>query len=348
MRLLSLLTLCSWSGLSLAATVTDLPPGLGGTIDVDYQGSLLFRSLEEAGEVVGRGKVSRHDLLMSAELAPIDGVALLLQFPTTPYWHQSWSAAQEMRYDPAVEGGTYLGGDVLSDPPSLTASGSEGMWLGVAGAPFSEAMYEKSLVSWRFEAATRLTAAKRTLWSEGLDGRGVSPGGHATRLTAAFSTRRGVSDPYLRVQWQREGAVELDLVDATGATLASGVTVRPASRIEALGGAELRIADDGQGNRAVFDLFLGYGYHSWADVPSGIFLPDVLDLSAGKIVTQGEYLSGRAGFALDAVVYDYAHLRLGGEARGVSPHRLETAYPIYTGFDTVEAVWTVSVGGLIH
>lgn len=327
-----------------AASVTELPAALHGAVDLDYGGSVLWGSLEEAGDRIAQRRLSQHTLTTYAEFSPLTGIAVTLALPTTLSWSQRWTDAHEVRYDPASEQGTFLGGADLAEMEPMRASGGDGLWIGLAGAPFSESLYKESLVTWRLEAAARVASPSRTFWSDGPDGRGMSPGGGATRVAAAFSTRRGVSNPYLRLAWQRERPVVLDITDATGQVLASQVEVTPASAVLGRGGVELRIAEQPGGDRAVLDLSLTYGYVSGAELPSGLFLPEVLPMTSGKIQSSGDYLTLEAGLAVDAVAYRVVHLRVGGAARSQSPHRLEAAYPVFTGFDTIEAVWTLSVG----
>lgn len=331
MILLSLLALAG------AAERTDAPPGLRGDVDVAYHGSILFGGLEESGEIYGRRRLQRHDIVVSGEFSPTDGLVIGIAVPTTASMVQTWTDARTITYDPALESGVFAVGDPLDDAARLEARGSQGVWLGVGALPYSEDLFGGH-VTWRLDARYRTGSSKKNLWTESDGRRGAHMGGSAWALSAAFSTHRGPAEPFLHLGYLHEGEV---LVDLGGDDLQ---TVHPSSEVGGGGGVSLRITDDGSSSAAL-ELSLGFSYVGWGQLPSGVFLPDVLDASRGLVVVRGDHLLGRVGVAIDAIIATYVDLRVGAEARYRTPHRFEDVYLARTSGDTFEIAWTAALGG---
>lgn len=329
-----------------------MPPAMRGDIDIAYAGDFGFVGLEEGPDLVARGQLFRHDLLFGAEFAPIRGVAVNLAVPVTPSWSMSWSQARKMAYDPVANTGSYANGDVINDPPKLTASGSEGIWLGVAVAPFSESYGKgvlKQNVDWRLGAQVR-TGSGNTLWSAPDGHRGVAAGGGAWRLTAAFSTKRGFSCPYLGFDAVFEGKpVLIDVVDEAGTAWVTGLPVDAASHVDVRGGVEITDTEIVEtGYRFVWDLYMGFGYTTWQDIPSGILLPSVLDASRTIAVTESDYVHGKVGMAAIVDFNKYVGMRIGVEGGYKMPHTVENVYPVRSSADSFNVVANVAVEGRIR
>src|SRR5687768_2412538 len=187
-----------------------MPPAMRGDVEIAYDGGWLTGGLEEAGTVYGRQRGTRHDVTIGAEFAPIAGISARVAIPVTAAWSLSWTEPSSMQYDPVTGSGTYVGGAVIDEPPSLSGGGVQGVWIGAAIAPFSESYALSQQVTWRVEAAFR-TPSGNTMWSADGGRRGAAPGGSAWLLSAAFSTNRGVAQPYLVFQTLLEGAVTIDV-----------------------------------------------------------------------------------------------------------------------------------------
>lgn len=326
-----------FAGTASAAEVTEMPPGLRGDVEVDYDGTIRSYGLEQDGAEWGRQSLTRHDLRFGAEFAPTDGVAVGVAVPYTAAMRIAYTDARQMHFDPVAESGTYVEGEPLASPPDIRASGGGGVWLGVAAAPFSERYRVGHLVSWRLDVAFRTPSSGKTLWTAQDGARGAANGGSAWLLGAAFSTDHGVASPYLDFRLIREGRVTVDVVDEAGTTWATGLTFRPASRFDVTGGVEIVSSENAAAGHAMaFDLFTGFGYRSWADVPSGLFLPDVLEASREIVVTTGEHLVARAGLGIVLDVNPWVGLRVAGEFRYATPHRLEHVYGVRTSADSTE------------
>jgi len=330
-----------------AAEVTDMPPALRGDVSLSYAGSIQAGSLDEDGGPYGRRRLERHDLALQVEFALAAGVAVRIALPYTPVLRQDFSGATEMTYDPVTASGTYTAEVPLDHALEVRARGMDGVWLGAAVTPFSEARNPRQQVTWRLDAAFRTASPEHSYWTVSGGKRGVSPGGLAWALGAAFSTETDFANPYLTMGWVREGAVTVDVVDDDGDTWASGLEVRPASTVDVSAGVELVAHRDGD-ERVAVDLLVGFGYRTWEDVPSGLYLPSVLDASRSQLVTRGEHLVASTGLGLVYHVNQYAGVRLGAEVRYFQPHRLEHVYPVSTGLDTWEMSWSARVVGRVR
>lgn len=335
-----------------AAEVTEMPPELRGNVEIGYTGDFGFRTLEEKRQLVGSGLYQRHDLMFSGEFAPLKWLALNLAVPYTPAWSMNWDEAYEMRYDPTTETGTYVGGEQINDGVLKTASGSEGVWFGAAVAPFSQSYGSgllHQLVDWRLGIAYR-TGNSHTLWSAVNGSRGVAPGGGAWKISAAFSTTRGSANPYLSVTAVLEGKpVVMDIVDEEGTTWATGLPIDAASTFDIRGGIELTDAEIREGGyRFVWDIYCRFGYVTWQDIPSGIYLPTVLDASRGITITETDYVHGDLGMSAVIDVNHWAGFRLGVEGRYALPHRVEHPYPVFWSYDSFDVVAVAELEGRIR
>jgi len=344
--LVSCLTL--WLSLGHAAEVTDMAPGPGALVGVTYGGSSLRGDLIEQETVISGRRVVRHDLDVQVEVAPVEGVALTLGIATTPSLVFRYPDAREMTVEPATSEGSYLAGDPLDEEASVKASGLRGVWVGGAVAPFAERYRRASSpTTWRVDVAFRTPSKQSNLWTATDGRRGVAPGGSALLLSGAFSSNLGVGSPYMKVAWQREGAVEVDVVDEDGKEWAKGLELRPASEVRLRGGIELLAYEEPDENSTFsFDLYLGGGYRSWEDIASGVYLPSVLGSSRQIPVTAGDNMLGLAGVGVDYHVNEYVRGRTGVEFRYRTPFRPEHAYDVTTSADTWEIGWNLTVQGV--
>lgn len=312
---------------AMAAEVTDMPSALRGDVNIAYTGNLGVVGIEEGGEIYGQRKDSRHTLLWGVEFAPADGLALTLAADTTPYAGMKWATATSMGYDPVRETGTYAVGNGI-EAPDIRGRGMNGVWLGAALQPFSEAWKRNHQSTWRIDVAYRTGNKNATFWTEDGDGwRGAAPGGPAFKVTGAFSADNGAANPYVVTSFQHESRVTVDVTDADGTTLARGMGIRPGANVELLGGVEIVGYQNAQSqDRFAVDLRVGVGYRSYRLMPSGMFLPDVLDASKSLLVTQGDRLAARGGIGIDTHVKKYVSVRVGADYVYELPYRIEHLY----------------------
>lgn len=330
---------------TFAAEVTRMPSALEGSAGIRYSGSAGFGGLVEAGERIADRRTVRHDVDFALELAPIDGVALTLGLSMTPGWSWKYPDARAMLLEPVEGGGSYAFGEVQADSPTVQGGGTNGIWLGLGVTPFSEAFEQNHKVTWRLDGSFR-TGNKKNRWTV-IDGkRGAAPGGTALRLSGAFSRRGGPAEPYLRARWHKESKVTTDVVDMDGVVWATGLELRPASTVDLLGGTEIIAAENGESVTTV-DVFIGFGYRSWEDVPSGLLLPNVIDASKGIAVTHGETIQGIAGLGLNIQYTRNLRSSAGARFEYALPHTQEHVYDVATSPDSFGIGWYVSITGVL-
>jgi hypothetical protein len=269
-------------------------------------------------------------------------VALRVSFPISASDVISFPAAREMLFEPTTGDGSYVNGPRIADPAQIASSGLQGVWFGVAAAPFREDYARGIDLTSRFDLAVRTPGATRYATP-----RGVSPGGVAVRLAAAFSVQRGVANPYFRAAFQWEGPATTDVVNPDGSE-AGSATVQGPTTVDALVGAELVAWKNAKSSRFAVDVFAGVRYVGPERRPSGFWLPSVLDATAGTTVVQSEHVLVRGGLALDVHVTRYVGLRLGGEGQWFTPHRVENPYDVVTDVQSFGVAWTAALVGRIR
>jgi hypothetical protein len=322
-----------------AAEVTDMPPKLRGDVRIDYLGALEHGDLREDDEAFGRRHANQHDVRYTLEFAPIDGLSVWFQVDTTLTAAVAFTDPHEMQYDPVTDTGTYQGSDALpgsDESYRRRGGGLNGLWIGVGAGPFAEAWGPAHQMTWRVDVGFRTPNPNNTFWTSSGQHRGASPGGSAFLLRGAWSQEDEPVDAYLVGKVLYEGRVTVDVTDDDGTTIASDVAVKPAAEVDATAGVELIAGrDQASGERFAFDLFCGFGYRSFAEVPSGVLLPQVLERSRGMAVARSAHVRGTAGLGLIYHLNKYFGARLAGTGTYVTPHRLEAVYPVRTGYDTV-------------
>jgi len=331
------------------AEVTDMPPKLRGDVRIDYFGALEHGDLREGDETFGRRHGNRHEVLYTLEFAPIDGLAVWFRVDTTLTTAVAFTDPHEMLYDPVTETGTYQGSETLpgsEDSYRRRGGGLDGLWIGVGAGPFSESWRISHQTTWRLDVGFRTPNPNNTFWTSSGQHRGAAPGGSALLLRGAWSQENEPVDAYLVGRVLYEGRVTVDVTDDDGTTIASDVTVKPATEIDVTAGMELIAGRDAsRGERFAFDLFCGFGYRSYAQIPSGVLLPHVLEHSLGEPVHRSAHVLGTAGLGLVYHLNQYFGARLAGSGTYATPHRLEDVYPVRTGYDTVVVGIQASVEG---
>ena len=349
-HMLSALLIGIWSlGTANATELTDVPPKWMGDVHIDYGAQLLWGGIDEGDVRIGYRKVVRHDLTFGLEFAAYHGIAVNLAFPVTARVNYGFWDSLEMNYDPVSGLGSATSGDSIEDYPETTGSGLNGVWIGLAFAPFSENYDHGDQASWRLDIGLRTPSKKNNLWTVNKGKRGSGNGGTALKLAGAFSSKQGVAEPYIAVEYVMESKVTLDIVDEEGTTWASDVEIRPASRIDARAGVEIIGSYNAESDvRIAVDVYSRFGYRSWSDVPSGLYLPSVLDTSRMFAVTSGEHILVAGGLGFDAHVHKYAGFRFGVEGRYYTPYRLEHTYAARTSTDSFELLITFDVIGRVR
>lgn len=330
-----------------AAEVTDLPPWLRGDLVVDYGFQHLGGSLYEGDQRVGSRTWEEHAITYQGIFTAGPGVALFFELPQTVSSRLAFPEANQMVFDPSTEQGTMVETEPLEGLDPIKGKGTDGVWLGIKGTPFSEAFEARgNRATWLIEAAFRTRSANNFYEQMEGDLRGAGTGGGGTRLGMAFSTTRHVSQPYLSFRYTRLPVLdEVTFYDETGAPLGGGFELNPADTIEIRTGTEIIAHDNPEAHsRFSIDLRLGFGYATWQTIPSGLYLPSVLSTSRAVPATESEYTWGSAGIGFYHQAFQYMKWKLVADATYMAPHQIEHHYPIATGADTID----VTVGGGIE
>ncbi|MCB9745477.1 MAG: hypothetical protein H6740_23060 [Alphaproteobacteria bacterium] len=326
---------------AIAAEVTELPPWLRGDVNLAYNVDYTTGSLNEVigaeSTTVGRLSSEDHVLRIGAVFAPAPATAIYFDVPIYLRSALTFSDSSEMAFDPLEGRGSMVYGDPLNEQPQLLGKGPGGVWFGVRGTPFSETFFpgRGNRATWLIDLGFR-TADSTNFYSE-VDGvRGGGNGAGAFRLRSAWSTTKGVSQPYLRATWTRYGAVPVDLYDSKGNLVTSEAQIEPADRVDVLTGVQVRAFENPENGASFdFDFRLGVDYHTPATLPSGLYLPSVLSATEGTLVSQSEYSTATAGLGLYWRMFTYVQLDLRADMAYMLPRRLEHPYAIYTGEDTL-------------
>ena len=329
------LGLCLGSGVAVAAPdVTDIAPVYRGDLTVAYTGTVGHDVLVEGGVDVGERTLTEHRMDYRLNASLLTGLGLVVEIP---HWVEDgigFTDGQQMEFDPLNDDGTLVGTSPMAGMPVVSGGGLGGTWIGVRGAPFHQEAFKNRVdrFSWVLEAGYRFKD-KSSFWGFNDSGaRGGGPGASALRLVSSFSTTYNRTSPYLSTSLVRTGRITTTANDATGVSSGQELVIRPSSTMVVTTGAEIMASEYGEdGGRVAVDLRSTLTYNSWQDVPSGLFLPSVLDASRATIVTQDETISLTGGVGVNWRMVDYLQLNVGGGAGVTSPHQLEHLYDVSTG-----------------
>ncbi|MFT5587171.1 MAG: hypothetical protein ACI9VR_004779 [Cognaticolwellia sp.] len=334
---LSMLHLLMISG-ALAAEPTDLPPFLRGDVYAGYRMSYQTGSLVEPvkGEEVSVGRLVTQDHRVhvggSFGVAPI--AALTLEFPITAKQQIGWSDATSMAFDPTVGRGSMQGGLPIERDPD-TGSGLSGVWMGVQVAPFSERDFTNrgNRASWLLDLSYRTKDATNFYDLSAVE-RGAGHGASTLRIRSSFSKELGQSQPHISATYSRVGETNATLVGTDGSQIQA--TVINPDELLVMSGVEVHTFADpiSQAEFAV-DFRMGFAYQTWGDLPSGLYLPSVLDSSMGSVTTMGEQTRFIGGIGIYWRLFEYLKLELASDVSYVMPTQLENPYLVQTGSNTV-------------
>jgi hypothetical protein len=330
-----------------AAELTELPPWLRGDMAVDYSFSHQGGSLYEGAERVGSRSLEQHAITYQGVFTAGPGVAVFFELPQYLSARLAFPEANQMVFDPSTERGTMVETEALEGLDPIQGKGTDGLWLGIKGTPFSESFEARgNRATWLIEAALRTRSSNN--FYEKLDGeqRGAGVGGGGVRLGMGFSTTLNASQPYLGFRYTRLPVLEgVTFYDEAGAALGSGFDLEPADRIEIRTGTEIVAHEDLEAHtRFAIDLRLAFGYATWQTIPSGLYLPSVLSTSRSVPATESEHTWGSAGIGFYHQAFQYMKWKLVVDATYMSPHQIEHHYPIETGTDTLD----ITLGGGIE
>ena len=330
-----------------AAELTELPPWLRGDIVLDYSFQHLGGSLYEGAERVGSRSFEQHSVTYQGIFTAGPGVAVFFELPQHVSTRLAFPEANQMVFDPSTEQGTMIETEPIEGLDPLKGKGTDGLWLGVKGTPFSEAFESRgNRATWLIEAALRTRSDNSFFEPADGDQRGAGVGGGGTRLGMAFSTTRNAAQPYIAFRYTRTRTLtDVTLYDENGDSIGSGFELSPADTLCIRTGTEIVAHDNPEAHsRFAIDLRLGFGYSTWQSMPSGLYLPSVLSTSREVPATESEYTWASAGVGFYHQAFEYMKWKLVADATYLAPHQIEHHYPIMTGADTVD----ITVGGGIE
>lgn len=337
--------------LAQAATVTEIPPFLRGDIEIAYAYDRLAGGLDEHGDPgadyvpVGTRRIEAHQLRYGAAFGAAPGLAVFVSVPHDAWTGVSYDSWSKMVYDPTTGSGTYVGSNAQEARLAVQGSGVEGAWIGLRGTPFSEAFKTRdNRATMLLEGAVRTPNPSNqyaivTPNSSGAPGeRGAGPGGVGLRLRTAFSTTFRKSQPYVSFAFTDEEPSTITIADDEGHVLNKKADIDPGDNIRSVAGVEFVASENSaNGSRFGIDLHVAFDYTSAGVVPTGEYLPGVLVPDAGAVQT-AEVLEAGGGLALNWRPFQYMQLNLHGDVAGHLPQRIENAYSVYTGADTIHVV----------
>lgn len=349
MRLLTLLpclaVLATSTVSAHAADVTAMPPRFRADLAVGYRGQFEQVGLQESGETYAIRDTLSHVVDIDLIGTVWSGLGITIGLPVLARQGIAWPGAREMRIDPLTGEGSYQGGRAL-EVDTLTSGGLQGAWIGLAASPFREGWTNSLPITWRLDLAVRTPAAQQTLYGAN---RGGSPGGAALRLGTAFSRQVGTTDTWLSFRYTREFAardVEITLPDGTAT---GAVDLRESDEIDARIGATFLLKDDPvRGVRTGIGLWAGFGWTGEARRPSGFWLPQVLDSTAGSVVVASDRVAGRLGLDVRVDPARQAGFRIGVHGAYLSPRVEEHVYPVATDVGSWAIGWNVTVLGRVR
>ena len=315
-----------------AAEVTEIAPMMRGDAEVREDSGAERTRLVEQGETVANRNVAAHVVTVGLDFSVGPGVGIWLDVPIYAGESVGFTNAREMIFDPDLDTGTMLGATALSEDPFRNGSGVGGVWLGLHGTPFSQDFERGDKATWLVEFGFR-TPDQTNFWTTGESGkRGAGPGASAWRLHTAASTTHRWAEPYLFGTAVLSNTVTVDVVDDTGATVATAMEVTPSDTVDIGAGVEAKVWENVEdGSRVHLDFRGTFGYRSWQDIPSGVYLPTILDASRSVRVTQTESTFIKGTLGAHYRILKYAQVGVTGGVGTVSPYRIEHPYEIATG-----------------
>lgn len=334
MVLLLLSSTSAWS-----ADLTEIAPWLRGDVDIRYAYDNEAARLVEGDTVVGKRTITDNTLTFAGNFTVGPGIAVAFELPYYAGTTVGYTDATAMVIDPNSDSGTMLGTSALDPQPGATGSGLGGPSLMLRGTPFSETLFKNrgDDVTWLFEAGYRF-GDKTNFYAldESGTARGGGPGGAALLLRSAFSTTIRWSQPYIQGSLVVPGHVAVDIRDTDGTVLSSAAQVRPGTEARVRAGTEIvAVAREAVGARFAIDLHTEFAYRGWQEVPSGTYLPSILEASRSAVATEGETTSLSAGVGLNYRIMEWVQLNVGGDLGTVMPETVEHYYPVSTDIGTL-------------
>lgn len=320
-----------FAGAAQAAEVTDLAPNLRGDFEIRYDLDAEHAKLVEGEATVGKRRILANTVTYAARFSVYHGLGIFIELPQVASEGVKYRDAQQMALDPRADVGTMIGGDTLSALDVRRGSGVVSPWIGLSGTPMSPTLFPArgDRTTWKIDLGYRFKD-QTNFWTYGPnDVIGGGVGASALRLRTAVSSSYRKAEPYGVVDLVRTGTIRTDIVDANGAVTAKDLELQPASSATLRAGVEWLVATYGDdGARVSIDAHTQFGYRGGQRLPSGVYLPSVLDASDGLVVTMSDRTELLGGAGVNWRFMEYLQLNVGGDFGANSGGRVENVYPI--------------------
>ncbi len=320
-----------WSPFSIAGTFTDAPGALQGDVALRHMYKNLNDSLYESDLLVGKRQQMYNDTSLAIKIGLLD----FMSFEAVlPYGIDTvrFSESYEMKYDPITQSGSYLDTPQIEDF-SRNGGGLEGVQLGLYFYPFHSKIYSNrgDVGNWQMGVIYR-SPDKTHFYAPDEDGaRGSGVGSQGFGVHTPFSKKQRGVEPYLSVRAIRSGQWTGDIRDDEGKLYKEQATFEPAHTVDFRAGTEIYLQDDvALASYITLDLFGQYKYSSFQAIPSGTYLPNVLETTQDTIITQTELVSIEGGIGTNVQINSLYALRFSGQVGFLSPQRIEHIYQINT------------------
>lgn len=323
--------LLSLVGAAQAAEVTDLAPNLRGDFEIRYDLEAEHAKLVEGDEQVGKRRILANTVTYAARFSVYHGLGIFIELPQVASEGVKYTDARAMALDPRADVGTMVGGDALSELDVRRGSGVVSPWIGLSGTPMSPTLFPSrgDRTTWKIDLGYRFKD-QTNFWGYGpRDVIGGGPGASALRLRTAVSSSYRKAEPYAVVDLVRTGRLTTDIVDEDGVVVAKDLELRPASSATMRAGVEWLVATYGEdGARVSLDAHAQMAYRGGQQLPSGVYLPSVLDASEGIVVTMSDRTELIGGGGVNWRFMEYLQLNVGGDFGANSGGRVEHVYPV--------------------
>jgi len=316
---------------AFADAITDGPGTMHANAGIRTTISSSSDQLIEDSTEVGTRVFNQTKVELYGEFSPIRYVSVGFSIP---YFSEGYTFQDigTMSFDPQKSTGSYLNSAPIE---SITRDGTGigGATLGVFFYPFHNRLFENRADrgEWKFGVQYRLASSQHFFTTNETGERGAGPGADAWQLYGAFSVPSRFGQPYAEIQSTHAGVWSGTIRDDEGQEIIAQGEIRPASSVNLRVGNEITLWEDTAFAHFVeLDFYGKASYNSWADITTGVALPNTLKSYNNYINNQSETMSFSGGIGTNLQYNSYYHGRIGFEMGMISPQSVEHLYPIST------------------
>lgn len=325
------LGLCLMGPSAQAGTFTDAPGALQGDVALQHQFQTNRDSIYQEEQLVGDRILSQNTSSLVMRIGLVDFMSADIRLPVGTET-LSFSNIYEMKYDPLSQTGSYLDTPGIADI-TRTGKGLQGTELALNFYPFHTKIYSNrgDIGNWQMGVVYRTSDKSNfyTVDESGMRGSGIGASGLG--IQTAFSNKNKHVEPYLVMKALRSSSFTSEVRADDGTLYAASETISPSHTVDIRGGTEFYLKDDvALASYVTLDLFGAYRYQSFQSIPSGIYLPSILESTQDTIITQTELVSIQGGIGTNVQINSLYAFRLSGQAGFASPQRIEHIYEVNT------------------